>query len=211
MASLKKILVTPFFGPFPEWMDKFDPPIGYDWLLDTDLEAFKKRVKRILGIDYPGVYGSGKVWDYRCVLGLLYAEEIKDYDFWGTMDLDCVFGDMNKFYPDEMIEQYDVISGHDSYVAGCFSLYRNSKQVNELFKQCPIWKGYMTEPDAIGWVEQEYSRILENSGLRYKYTFEQGNPWVKGKPNIKKENGRLFQDDKEIALYHFRHFKHWPF
>jgi uncharacterized protein DUF6625 len=210
MAGLKKIMITPYFGKFPEWMDKFEKPEGYEWLLDTDLEAFKKRLKEKLGIEYPSVYGTGKVWDYRCALGLLYEEEIKDFSFWGHMDFDMVWGDVNKFYPDSMLNQYDVISGHYSYVCGCFSLYRNSKEVNELFKESPSWKDKMLDPIASGWVEHEYSRTLEQSGLRYLYTFHQGNPWCIDKPNLVKENGKLFQDGNEIAFFHFRHFKYWP-
>lgn len=207
---MKKILITPYFGNFPEWMDKFEPPVGYDWLLDTDLEKFKQRVKYKLGIDYPGVYGSGKVWDYRCALGLLYEEEIKGFDFWGHCDFDVVFGDMDKFVPDSMLTELDLYSGHNTYVNGSFSLYRNCKEVNELFMKFPLWKEKMIYEKPTGWVEQEYSWELEKSGLRYKYDFPQGNPWVQGKPNLNKENGGLFQDGKEIAFYHFRHFKHWP-
>lgn len=206
---MRKILITPYFGPFPEWMDKFQPPEGYDWLLDTDLDAFKKRVMDNLGIDYPGLYGNGKVWDYRGSLGHLYLKEIKGYDFYGCMDFDVVWGDMNQFYTDSMLNNLDVVSGHNEYVCGCFSLFRNCRRVNELFLECD-WKDKLVSPEPNGWIENEYSRTLEQSGLRYKYTFEQGNPWVTGKPNLRKENDKLFQDDKEIAFYHFRHFKHWP-
>jgi len=210
MAHLKKILVTPFFGSFPEWMASFEPPAGFDWLLDTNIEKFKQRVRDKLGIEFPGEFGGCKIWDYRCALGLLYEEEIRGFDFWSTMDLDVVWGDMDKFYPDSMLNEFDVISGHNTYVAGCFSLYRNSKEVNELFLKCPDWKENMIHAEPTGWVETGFSKTLESSGLRYKYTFEQGNPWVKGKPNLRKEGVKLFQDDKEIAFYHFRHFKHWP-
>lgn len=210
MADLKKILICPFFGELPEWYDKYRFPKGYDIIFNRDLDDFKERVKNKLGIECPIVSGTGKVWDYRCALGLLYEEEIKGYDFWGHCDLDMVFGDMDKFYPDSLIEQYDVISGHDTYVCGCFSLYRNCKDVNELFKKFPLWKEKMVYEKPIGWVENEYSFELEKSGLKYLYTFHQGNPWVQGKPNLKKENGKLFQDDNEIAFFHFRHSKQWP-
>lgn len=210
---LKRILITPYFGDFPEWMDKFQPPEGYDWLLDTNIESFKKRVKYKLGIDYPDSYGSGKVWDYRCALGLLYEDEIKGFDFWGTQDFDVVWGNMDKFYPDSMISEYDLISGHDKYVCGCFSLYRNCKQVNELFKTFNLWEEKMIYENPTGWVEQEYSWMLEQSGLRYAYTFNQGWPWTP-QPILKKEGNRLSQEINgewtEIAFFHFRHSKRWP-
>ena len=216
MAGLKKVMITPYFGDKPEWFDKFEPPKGYRWMLDTDLEKFKKRVKDKLGIEYPGEYGSPKVWDYRCALGLLYEEEIKGFDYWGHMDFDVVFGDVERYLPDHVLNELDVYSGHDEYVCGCFSLYRNSTSVNNLFKECFGWKDILESPVATGWVETEYSRTLERSKLRFAYTFNQGNPWTK-EPILKKEGLRLFQTEEalqgkwiEIMFFHFRHSKKWP-
>lgn len=206
---LKKIGITPYFGEFPEWMSKFNPPDGYAWLLDTDLAKFRKRVKEKLGIEYPGIYGNPKVWDYRCALGLLYEEEIKKFDYWAHWDFDMVFGDVNKWFPDDELKLLDVWSNHDTYVNGCFSLYRNVDRVNNLFKKCPEWKTIMQDEVPTGWVEQEYSRCLETSGLSYRYSFFQGWPYT-STPNLKKVNGKLYQDGQEIAMFHFRRSKKWP-
>ncbi len=213
-------MLCPYFGPFPEWMDKFLAdfketmcPQGYDMLLDTDLEGFKKRVITKIGITFPGVWGSPKVWDYRCALGLLYEEELKDYDYWGHVDFDMVFGDMNKYVPDELLDQLDVYSSHHEYVCGCFSLYRNAPEVNKLFMDCSMFEIRMRDPEPSGWVEQEFSRTLEKSGLKYLYTFNQGNPWTK-EPILVKKGGRLNQlidtTWHEIMFFHFRHSKRWP-
>lgn len=209
MGKLRKILICPYFGELPEWFDKFSVPDGYDIILDRDLEGFKKRVKAKLGIDYPGLPGTGKVWDYRGSLGFLYQEEIKDYDYWGHCDWDVVFGDMNKWLPDKLLCNFDVFSGHDSYVNGCFSLYKNTQEVRELFFKCDDWKENMIHPNPNGWIEGSYSRILESSELKYLYTFWQGNPWCKIL-NLKQEDKKLYQDEIEIAFFHFRHFKYWP-
>ncbi len=214
MAVLKKLLITPYFGDLPPWFDKFEAPKGYEWLMDTDLEGFKKRVKDKLGIEYPGVYGSPKVWDYRCALGLLYEEELKGFDYWGHMDFDVVWGDMDKFLPDSELEKLDVYSSHNEYVCGCFSLYKNCTSVNELFKRYPLWADHLLRSEPSGWVEQVYSRILELSGLKYAYTFNQGFPWTK-MPILRKEGNKLFQMSTmgswyEIMFFHFRHSKRWP-
>lgn len=202
-------MITPYFGDFPEWMDKFEAPQGYAWLLDTNLEKFKVRVKEKLGIDYPGEYGNPKVWDYRCALGLLYEEEIKGFEYWGHMDFDVVFGDVDKFFPDEEISKLDVWSNHHSYVNGFFSLYRNCPEVNELFTRFIVWEKMLGDPNALGWVEVEYSRLLELSGLRYRYSFYQGWPYTTT-PNLQKVGGKLYQDGEEIAMFHFRRSKRWP-
>jgi hypothetical protein len=209
MSVFKKIFIMPYFGDLPEWYDKYEVPKGYDLLLDTDLESFKERVRRVLGIEYPGLPGTGKVWDYRSALGLLYAEEIKGYDFWGHTDFDVVYGNVDFWVTDKLLSSNMVHSNHHSYVNGCWTLYRNCKQVNELFMQYPDWKEKMIYPESNGWVEEEYSRILENSGIPYIYTFWQGNPYT-STPNLQKINGKLYQDGQEICMFHFRRSKSWP-
>jgi hypothetical protein len=210
---LKKLMITPYFGKFPEWMDKFVAPEGYDWLLDTDLKKFKRRVRHKLGIKYPAGIGSPKVWDYRCALGLLYEDEIKGYDYWGHMDFDVAWGDVENYLPDRVLSEFDVYSSDNRYVCGCFSVYRNIPRVNNLFKEFFEWREKMIHPQPNGWVEKEYSRTLEASGLKYAYTFNQGNPWDR-QPVLKKEGRRLFQkideEWKEIMMFHFRHSKKWP-
>src|SRR5688572_22293825 len=206
---IKKILITPFFGAFPEWMDKLQAPEGYDWLLDTDLEAFKKRVKEKLSIEYPGEYGNPKIWDYRCALGLLYEEEIKDFEFWGHTDFDMVFGDVDKWFTDEQLNELDIWSNHDTYICGCWTLYRNINIVNSLFMWEQNWKDFLVHPEINGWVENRYSRLVEESRLRYKYSFFQGDPYHPPF-NLKKEDGKLFQDRIEIPMLHFRRCKKWP-
>lgn len=218
---LRKLIITPYFGQFPEWMDLFMAdysrylkPNGYDWILDTDLKSFKDRVNYYLEIEYPGERGNPKVWDYRCALGLLYERELKGYDYWGHMDFDMVFGDVTKFLPDSSLKMVDVFSGHNTYVCGCFSLYKNIAEVNNLFKKDPNRIDNMTNPVANGWVEQSFSRTLEASSLRYAYTFWQGNPYTPD-PVLKRENKSLLQlmstgQWEEVMFFHFRHSKQWP-
>lgn len=200
----------PYFGPFPEWIEKFELPKGYELLLDQDLEGFKKRVKDKLGIDYPGLPGTGKVWDYRPALGLLYEDAIRygRFDFWGHTDFDCVYGDVDKWVSDEFLSGLDIHSNHGTYINGCWTLYRNIPEVNNLFLKGD-WKSNMMHPTPTGWVEDSFSRLVENSGLKYKYTFWQGNPYTT-EPNLKKENGKLYQDGEEIMMFHFRRSKKWP-
>ena len=221
MATLKKVLIAPYFGEFPPWFDLFLAdfirtmrPQGYELLLDTDMQSFKDRVKEKLGIDYPGVRGTGKVWDYRCALGHLYRDEIKGFDYWGHCDFDMVFGNVNKFLPDSKLVELDVYSSHHDYVCGCFSLYRNAANVRSLFYQYTEWQQKMIQAEPTGWVEEGFSRTLEQSGLHFKYEFNQGNPWTKS-PLLNKKGINLSQfieggGWKDIMLFHFRHSKRWP-
>jgi hypothetical protein len=216
MANVTTIMITPYFGELPPWFDafkeNFDATLGkqgYSWLLDTDIDSFRDRVRAKLGIEYPGLPGTGKVWDYRGALGFLYEDEIKDFTWWGHMDFDMCFGDVSKWVTDEFLSNLDVHSNHDVYVCGCWSLYRNTEEVNKLFMQFPEWKEKMIHPEPNGWVENEFSRTLEKSGLRYAYTFWQGNPYT-SEPKLTFDNGKLYQDGWEIAMFHFRRSKRWP-
>lgn len=212
---MRKIFICPYFGDFPEWMGKYVKHAeklkmyGYDFLIDTDIEGFKKRVKDKLGIDCPIIPGTGKVQDYRATFGVLYEEELKDYEWYGHVDFDMVFGDVDKWFPNSLLEQYDVISNHGTYICGPWTLYRNTDSVNNLFRDYPDWKEKLIYPESNGWVEQEYSRALEASGLRYKYMFAQGDPYHPPF-NLKKVDGKLYQDGVEIAMLHFRRHKVWP-
>ena len=211
----------PYFGPFPKWINQYNEhfeqqlrPKGYDLLIDTDLEGFKKRVREKMGIEYLGEPGTGKIWDFRGSLGYLYSEEIKGYDFWGHTDYDVVYGDVDKWVSDEFLNELDVHSNHDEYVNGCWTLYRNKPEVNMLFFQSD-WTPYMKIPQPTGWIEKPFSRTLEASGLRYKYTFWQGNPYDET-PMLKLKDGKLYQSIKkdgnweEIMQFHFRRSKRWP-
>lgn len=207
-SKIKKLLIMPYFGPLPEWFNQYDPPVGYDLFIDQNLEGFKKRVKQKLGINAVIEPGTGKVWDYRPALGYLYKDKLQGYDFWGHTDFDCVYGDVDKWVTDEFLAGLDVHSNHNTYVCGCWTLYRNTPRVNTLFQKCDYEK-FMLDPKANGWVESEYSRCLEQSGLRYKYTFWQGNPYTTT-PNLTKKLGNLYQDGEEIMMFHFRRSKKWP-
>jgi hypothetical protein len=213
--EIKKILLCPFFGELPSWFNQFKEQIprlkgmNYDFWLDQDLSGFKRRVWEILGIDCPITWGGTKTWDYRCALGLLYQNEIKDFEFWGTCDLDVVFGKLDDWITDEFLSGLDVYSNDDTYVSGHFTLYRNKAEVNELFKSYQDWEGVLTKPNTTSWVEFGFSRLLERSGLQYVYAGGwQGNPNV---PHLMQtRDGKLFQGDREILLYHFRRQKRWP-
>lgn len=209
-------MITPYFGELPSWFglfkENFEQTLGkqgYSWLFTTDLKDFDNRCLKKLGFISPIEPGNGKVWDYRGCLGLLYEEEIKDFDFWGTMDFDMCFGDVNKWFPDDELKGLDIWSNHHCYVNGCFSLYKNSPEVNNLFRLFPIWDRVLQNPRALGWIEKEYSQCLEKSGLLYRYSFFQGWPYTTT-PNLRFNSGLLFQDGEEIAMFHFRRSKRWP-
>lgn len=215
-TELKKLIITPFFGDLPPWFEKFKENFnqtlakqGYGWLLTQDLDDFNRRCKQKLGFRSPIIPGTGKLWDYRCTLGLLYEAELEGYDYWATMDFDMVFGRVDQWFPDHILKDLHVWSNHHSYVCGCWTLYRNCQEVNDLFRGFHDWENILRSPVVTGWVEHQYSRFLEVSFLNYKYSFHQGWPYTT-EPNMRFQLGRLFQDGEEIPMFHFRRSKRYP-
>lgn len=106
---IKKLMICPYFGTLPPWFDSYLAniemlkPLGYDWHITTNLKLFKERVGDILEIKCPIVPGTGKLWDYRPAFGVLFAEELKRYDYWGHTDFDCVYGRVDRFVTDEFL------------------------------------------------------------------------------------------------------------
>jgi len=219
MGVIKKLMIIPYFGQYPSFMSQwianmeYLKPMGYDYLLVSSLSKFEQRVRDKLGIEPCIIYGTGKPWDYRGALGVLFEEEIKGYDYWGHTDFDCVYGDVNKFMPDEELVKYDLWSNHYCYVCGPWTLYRNTEKVNNIFRECDDWKERLEEPMATGWVEQGYSEkvdeLHERKEINRLYTHFQSRD-----PNLWEDltfnEGRLYDYGGEIMMFHFNRAKIYP-
>ena len=57
-----------------------------------------------------------KLCDYRPTYGLALSKWIGTYDFWGYCDLDMLFGDLRKYFSDEILSKVDrcYVNGHIS-------------------------------------------------------------------------------------------------
>lgn len=176
---VKKLFICPYFGKYPDWMDQWVAnmemlkPLGYDYLIVSNLELFEQRVRDKLGIEPNITRGEGKVWDYRPMLGVLFEEEIKGYDFWGHTDFDVVYGDISKWEPD--FNKVDIWSNHVDYICGFWTLYRNNEKINNLFRRAPEWKDILADPVASGWAEKGYTTVVDlahnMSDIERLYTF----------------------------------------
>ena len=218
---IRKILLIPWFGPLPDWMPHWEANVekallehGYAVAFEHDLPDFKKRVKRKLGVDCPIVPGEGKIHDYRAALGMLYAEEIAGYDFWGHTDLDVVYGRVHRWVTDEFLDGLDIHSNHVDYIAGPWSLYRNRPEVNVLFTEHPDWREILEQPDVTGWVETGFTEVVDAAhragAIARRYTMWQ-TANLDGFDTLKlMEDGRLLEGRREVMVAHFRRTKIYP-
>lgn len=216
---LRKLLITHWFGDLPEWTPLWLDNVeklrahGYDVLLDVDLESVRARVRGVLGLEFPGERGGTKMHDLRPALGVLYEDEIAGYDFYGHTDLDCVYGRVDEWLPDEVLGELDFHSNHGTYMCGPWSLYRNERDVRELFLDSPVWRDRIAGEATSGWVEKEYSLLVgerhDLGELRRLYSFWQVNH-VGHYERVHWDEGRLMDGDTEIFMAHFNRTKVYP-
>jgi hypothetical protein len=213
MTALRKILLCPYFGPLPEWWDSYRVQVdrmaeqGYDFFFFHDLEKFKRRVAGRFNVICPIQEGDSKIHDYRAAFGLLFADELVGYDFWGHTDFDCVYGRPAHFMPDERLAELDVHSDHWSYLCGPWTLYRNDPTLNEAFMDVDGWKDRLEDPVTSGWVEMSFTEHVNSLGLRVAYELFHG--WQHD-DSLRWEGEALWERGREISFFHFRRSKAWP-
>lgn len=218
---IEKVMVCPYFGDYPPWMDHWHHNVvrltdhGYTFVLDTDEAAFRDRVREILRVDPPPMHGTGRIWNFRPAFGLLYADEIGDADFWGHTDFDCVYGRVERWVTDEFLENLDVHSNHDDYICGPWTLYRNTPNVNRLFKMTGEWRDRMTGADySHGWAEKGFTAIVDGAHdvgqIRRAYTKWQTRSFDDFSRLRLNSSGVLMEGDVEVMMAHFRRTKKYP-
>ncbi len=186
--SLSKICLTAFyFGKFNNyfhlWLNSCRANSSVDFMLFTDnneLYNYPDNVKKITltfndfrercrsKYDFPiSMNNPYHICDYVPAFGDIFANELADYDFWGHCDIDLVFGDIRKFIPETILQNYDKISWR-----GHFSLYKNNLRVNQIYKSThlshEIYKTIFTNPtnSLFAFEENEINPILEHEGLK---------------------------------------------
>lgn len=71
-----------------------------------------------------------KLCDFRPAFGLIFADYLKEYGFWGHMDNgDTILGDLRKFITDDILNTYDKI-----HIYGHLTLFRNETENNNRFR-----------------------------------------------------------------------------
>lgn len=147
----KIVFIVPYYGHFPAYFQEWVYSAEYlakqniDFLLITDIHIpFKLpsnfKVKNIsfeqlkaaiqakfdFKISLPTPYN---LCDFKPALGYVFEKDIQEYQFWGNCDIDQVWGNVREFITEEVLNNHDRIQ-----FLGHFILYRNRKDINELFK-----------------------------------------------------------------------------
>ena len=185
----KCAFIIPYYGHFPNYFQVFLKTCGanpdYDWLIFTDdhtpydypenvhvhYEAFTDMQQRAQRhFDFPiSLSTPYKLCDFRPTYGLLFEEYLTNYTHWGHCDCDVVFGQLNCFITDAMLDDYDKL-----FTQGHCTIYKNTPSVNRAF-MLPlngeeIYKTVFSHNRAFTFDESylptNVNRVFEQNGLK---------------------------------------------
>jgi hypothetical protein len=174
-------ILIDYFGSWPQWLPVFLASCKandtIDWIIRTDCPVpegvwpnvrfvkmkyadYIRNVSDRLKINFNPA-SNYKICDIKPMYADMYYEDIKDYDFFGFGDLDVIYGNIRKFYTDEILS-YDVISTHSNMLSGHFALFRNVERLRKAYTKIPRWKHYIENPDSTRFDEDIYSCLFIN-------------------------------------------------
>ena len=228
---MKKIVfICPYFGSFPNYFNLTLKSIEYnktiDWLIITDIKekydypdnvkvinmSFTELRKKVQScFDFKIYLGKPyKLCDYKCAYGLIFEEYIKNYDFWGHCDFDCIYGDLRKFLPEDILEKNERI-----YCLGHMSLYKNNDKINNIFKnkldEETNYKNIFTKERAFSFDEMGIIRIMDKEYIKMyiKFLFDDIYPWekplrcVETFVNVKEKTHNSYIDRNKRQIFEF--------
>lgn len=228
---MKKIVfICPYFGAFPDYFNLTLKSIEYnktiDWIIITDIKekydypdnvkvinmSFTELRKKVQScFDFKIYLGKPyKLCDYKCAYGLIFEEYIKNYDFWGHCDLDCIYGDLRKFLPENILKENERI-----YCLGHMSLYKNNDKVNNIFKnkidEETDYKNIFTKERPFSFDEMGIIRIMDKEKIKIynKFVFADIYPWekplicVETHINIKEKKHSSFMNKEKKQIFEF--------
>lgn len=144
----KIAIIVAYFGKFPNyfplWLKSCGKNPTVDFIIVTDQELnvsydniivknmqlsdLQKKATVVLGFE-AALANPYKCCDYKPLYGVLFAEMLKGYDYWGHCDIDLIFGDLQYFF-----DKYDLYSYDKFGALGHLSLYKNNDMMNNSYK-----------------------------------------------------------------------------
>ncbi len=179
----KVAVIIPYFGVLPNYFNLWLRSAVYNkdftFLIYTDSDdkvtqesykniifykitfsEFTDRIRKLF--DFPiSLESPYKLCDYRPTYGAALAKDLEGFDFWGHCDIDLIFGSLNDYITDTILNENDRI-----YNLGHFTLYRNNAEMNNLykinheFKDCFSYKYVYRTP---------FSTAYDEIGTKYGY------------------------------------------
>ena len=177
------IILIPYFGQWPEWINlfvescKWNPDVRWSFYTDCGqpensaenvdyvhlgFDDYKALARERLDIkfDPPDPY---KLCDLRPCLGQILKREIAGYRFFGYGDIDVIYGNIRRFYTDEVLAQSNAISAHPERLSGHFLVLRNTEAIRRAYERIPNYRDLLAEPRNMNMDEGSFTKIFRSS------------------------------------------------
>ena len=144
----KCAFILPYYGKFGNYFQLFLNSCAanpdYDWLVFTDdhtayrypsnvhvhYETFSDMQKRAQSMfDFSvSLNAPYKLCDLKPMYGYLFSKYLRGYEHWGYCDCDMIFGQLDAFITDDMLDSYEKL-----FVLGHCSILKNTEENNKRF------------------------------------------------------------------------------
>jgi hypothetical protein len=254
----KICLIMPYLGRIPPSFHLFlngaihNPGITIHWLTDqtytgdlppnvimhkTTLEAIRDEAQRKLNTNISLNYAY-KLCDLKPTTSIIFSHLIEGYDFWGWGDFDVIWGNLEGSVREKIDLGYDVITFHNLWLSGAFTLFRNVSLLNHAFERHPAWREILASNQHLSFgecsrrwdehmkagdlanVETDppcFTRIIYSLGKagQLKCSFEHRiKEWISPTEIIevdhKERSIRSLEDGTEFPLFHWVLKSKWP-
>lgn len=187
--------VLVWFGSPPQWarlsLETMMENRGLSWLIFTDrprewgplpnnvqmtplnASQFAQLALRTTGIraNVAGTQAGYKVCDWRMAYGEIFTHWLRQFDFWGWVDMDVFLGRLVVFgFNATSLSAHDAVGEHGWPSQGPLMLLRNSPLVNRLWRRIPGVAARLRRPNIQRLNEWAFSRVLllaqKEDGLR---------------------------------------------
>lgn len=110
-----------------------------------------------------------KICDVKPMFGRIFHKYLNGFTFWGCTDIDLVYGDLDSFNIRKDLLSCDIYAPYDSPV-GHFTLYRNTKEINELYLSMDnLQKAYQDSEKPLMYDEIHIGNLIKRSKkIRFK-------------------------------------------
>ncbi len=156
--------------------------------------------------------------DLRPLWGEMFEEKFKGYEFWGWVDLDVIFGDLDTLLP-PLLDQCDCLNLKPAYTCGQVIWLKNIPKINHAYRAGPYKqilgdRRYFVWDDGGGRILPgiHMYKYMQEAGVNILFTDQSVSDSRGLASHVKKKEGKLYditRNDLELLFCHFGN-KYWP-
>lgn len=248
---MKTALIIVYYGKIPSFLSlflgscKYNQDIDFYFFTDWDTSTlpildnvkfipssfnhFNELSRIKLKIDDLKIEYGYKLCDLKPAWTHIFEDFVMDYDFVGYCDIDLIFGDISRFFNDEVAKRADLFTITQEYISGALTIFRNNKEMRTLYRKASGWEFIFR--DSRHWAFDEELRIDESKTEDVKkYSLESFSDCVfnlkngiaiendhyigyESRPGLVRFNdGHIFgESGEEFVFFHYVGAKQCPF